>query len=83
VVVAPASGRRGLAHVDGVKVRDAIKVLEADGWRIDRQRGSHRIFRHDTKPGTVTVAGKPSIDLPAGTLASIRQQAGLSREQMK
>jgi len=66
-----------------VKVRDAIKVLEADGWRIDRQRGSHRIFRHDTKPGTVTVAGKPSIDLPAGTLASIRRQAGLSREQMQ
>ncbi len=48
-----------------MKIRDAIKVLEADGWRIDRQRGSHRIFRHDTKPGTVTVAGKPSIDLPA------------------
>lgn len=66
-----------------MKVRDAIKVLEADGWGIDRQRGSHRIFRHDTKPGTVTVAGKPSIDLPAGTLASIRRQAGLSREQMQ
>jgi predicted RNA binding protein YcfA (HicA-like mRNA interferase family) len=66
-----------------VKVREAIKILEADGWRLDRQRGSHRIFRHDTKLGTVTVAGKPSIDLLAGTLASIRRQAGLSREQMR
>jgi hypothetical protein len=37
----------------------------------------------NTKPGTVTVAGKPSIDLPAGTLVSIRRQAGLSREQMQ
>jgi predicted RNA binding protein YcfA (HicA-like mRNA interferase family) len=66
-----------------MKVRDAIKILEADGWRMDRQRGSHRIFRHGHKPGTVTVAGKPSIDLPAGTLVSIRRQAGLSREQMQ
>lgn len=66
-----------------MKVREAIKILEADGWRLERQRGSHRIFRHDTKPGTVTVAGKPSIDLPTGTLVSIRHQAGLSREQMR
>ncbi|MEO6858621.1 MAG: type II toxin-antitoxin system HicA family toxin [Solirubrobacteraceae bacterium] len=66
-----------------MKVRDVIKVLEADGWRLDRQRGSHRIFRHETKLGTVTVAGKPSIDLPAGTLASIGRPAGLSRKQMQ
>jgi predicted RNA binding protein YcfA (HicA-like mRNA interferase family) len=60
-----------------LKVRDLIKMLEADGWRQDRQRGSHRIFRHPTKPGSVTVAGKPSADMPPGTLASIRRQARL------
>jgi len=59
-----------------VKVREVIKLLEDDGWRLERQRGSHRIFRHASKPGTVTVAGKPSTDLPPGTLASIRRQAG-------
>ncbi len=66
-----------------MKVRDAIGVIEADGWRLDRQRGSHRIFRHATKPGTVTVAGHPGDDVPAGTLASIRRQAALSSEDMR
>lgn len=60
-----------------MKVREAIRLLEADGWRLDRQRGSHRVFRHTDKSGTVTVAGKPSMDIPPGTLASIRRQAGL------
>lgn len=60
-----------------MNVREAIRILEADGWRLERQRGSHRIFRHPTKPGTVTVAGKPSTDIPPGTLGSIRRQSGL------
>jgi predicted RNA binding protein YcfA (HicA-like mRNA interferase family) len=54
-----------------------IKLIEADGWRLVRQTGSHRQFRHPTKPGTVTVAGKPSTDVPPGTLISILRQAGL------
>jgi predicted RNA binding protein YcfA (HicA-like mRNA interferase family) len=33
--------------------------------------------RVDTKPGVVTVAGKPSDDLAPGTLKSIFKQAGL------
>jgi predicted RNA binding protein YcfA (HicA-like mRNA interferase family) len=40
-------------------------------------RGSHRQFRHTLKAGVVTVAGKPSLDLPTGTLKSILKQAGL------
>ena len=60
-----------------VKVREVIKLLEENGWRQERQRGSHRIFRHPNQPGGVTVAGKPSADLPPGTLGSIRRQAGL------
>jgi predicted RNA binding protein YcfA (HicA-like mRNA interferase family) len=61
-----------------VKFREVVKVLEEDGWRLDRQVGSHRQYRHATKPGTVTVAthslGK---DVKPGTLASIWKQAGL------
>ena len=60
-----------------MKVRAVIKLIEADGWRLVRQTGSHRQFRHPTKPGTVTVAGKPSTDVPPGTLANILRQAGL------
>ncbi|HLK09942.1 MAG TPA: type II toxin-antitoxin system HicA family toxin [Candidatus Binatia bacterium] len=62
-----------------MKVRDVISLIESDGWIQVRTKGSHRQFRHPTKPGLVTVAGKPSVDLPAGTLNSVLKQAGLKR----
>lgn len=52
-------------------------MLEADGWVLVRVRGSHRQLQHPRKPGTVTVAGKPSKDLPPGTWRSILRQSGL------
>ena len=38
-----------------MKYRDVIKLLEADGWFLERTVGSHLQFRHPNKPGTVTV----------------------------
>ncbi len=60
-----------------MKVRDVVRLLEEDGWYLTDQRGSHRQYRHPTKPGKVTVAGKPSTDVPPGTLGNIYRQAGL------
>lgn len=60
-----------------VKVRDAISIIEADGWRLAATRGSHRQYKHGDKPGRVTIPGKPNDDLPPGTWNSILKQAGL------
>ena len=60
-----------------MKVRKAVKMLEADGWYQVATRGSHRQYRHPTKRGRVTIAGKAGDDLASGTLNSIRKQAGL------
>jgi predicted RNA binding protein YcfA (HicA-like mRNA interferase family) len=60
-----------------VKVREAIKLIEDDGWFLVRTRGSHRQYKHAQKPGLVTIAGKPSDDLAPGTKNSILKQAGL------
>jgi predicted RNA binding protein YcfA (HicA-like mRNA interferase family) len=60
-----------------MKVRDAIRMLEDDGWRLIAMRGSHRQFKHPAKRGRVTIAGKASDDLAPGTLNSILKQAGL------
>ena len=60
-----------------MKIRDVLKMLEAEGWEVSRQRGSHRQLKHRTKPGLVTIAGKPNDDLAPGTLNSILKQAGL------
>jgi len=62
-----------------MKVRDVIKALERDGWRLDRTRGSHRQYKHSTKPGLVTVPGKPGDDLGIGTLNSVWKQAGIKQ----
>ena len=60
-----------------MKVREVLRRLRDDGWRLVRQQGSHRQLQHPTKPGTVTVAGPPSEDLHPKTAKSILRQAGL------
>ncbi len=60
-----------------MKVREAIRMIEDDGWFLVETRGSHRQFKHPAKPGRVTIAGKPSDDLAPGTRNSIMKQAGL------
>jgi predicted RNA binding protein YcfA (HicA-like mRNA interferase family) len=62
-----------------MKVSDVLRMLQDDGWYLHSTRGSHRQFKHSTKPGRVTVAGKPSDDLASGTLNSILKQSGLKK----
>lgn len=59
--------------------RELVKLLEKDGWFLERVEGSHLQYRHASKPGTVTVSagGKFSKDVPPGTLNSVMRQAGL------
>ena len=61
------------------KVKELVDLLEKEGWFEVRQRGSHRQYHHPTKPGTVTVSGKLSVEIPPGTLNSILKQAGLKK----
>jgi len=62
-----------------MKIRKIIKMLENDGWYLHRTKGSHRQYKHPQKPGTVTIAGKLSLDLPPGTLNSILKQSDLKK----
>ena len=64
-----------------VKVRDIIKTLEAEGWYLLVTRGSHRQYKHPSKPGRVTIAGHPNDDLAPGTLSSIYKQAQLKEDK--
>lgn len=63
-----------------MKAREVIKRLEADGWYNVKSRGGHRQFKHPTKKGRVTVAGKLGVDVPIKTLKSIWKQAGLEED---
>ena len=64
----------------GVKVRDVIKRIEADGWYLARVRGDHRHYKHLTKKGIVTISGHPGKDTPVGTLLSVFKQAQIEKE---
>ncbi len=54
-------------------------MVEQDGWSFVRQRGSHRQYRHPTKPGAVTISGHPGDDVDPRNLASILRQAQIER----
>ncbi len=60
-----------------MKVREIILLIETDGWTLVATRGSHRQYKHPTKPGRVTVAGAMSDEVAPGTRGSILKQAGL------
>ena len=59
-----------------MKVRELLKLLEREGWSIERIRGSHRQLKHPTNPGTVTVSGHLGDDIHPKTLKSVLRQAG-------
>ena len=62
-----------------MKVAALLRVLHEDDWYLVAIHGSHRQFKHPTKRGRVTVAGKPRDDLAPGTVKSILKQSGLKR----
>ena len=61
-----------------MKIRDIIRRIERDGWRLHSTVGSHRQYKHPVKKGRVTIAGHPSKDIDAKTLRSVLIQAGLN-----
>jgi predicted RNA binding protein YcfA (HicA-like mRNA interferase family) len=62
-----------------MKIRDIIKIIQADGWIIVHQKGSHRQYKHPDKKGRITIAGHPGDELAVGTLNSIFKQAGIDK----
>jgi predicted RNA binding protein YcfA (HicA-like mRNA interferase family) len=63
-----------------VKVRDAIRSVESDGWRQVRTTGSHRHYKYQSKPNVVTIPGHPGDELPKGALKSIPKAADIEAQ---
>ena len=56
------------------KIKDIIRLIEADGWYLITQKGSHRQYKHQIKKGRVTIPGKLSDDIHPKTENSILKQ---------
>ena len=65
------------------KVREAIRIIERDGWYHVRTNGSHRQYHHPEKPGTVTISGNLGNELDTRRWYSILRQAGLDRRDYR
>ena len=63
--------------------REVKRRLEAAGFRINSQRGSHVKFTRTTAEGTQTAIVPQHREVAMGTLRSILRQAGLSVEQFE
>jgi predicted RNA binding protein YcfA (HicA-like mRNA interferase family) len=62
-----------------MKVSAILRLLQEGGWYLAAMKGSQRQYKHASKPGRVTVAGKPGDDLAPGTLNSILKQSGIEK----
>jgi predicted RNA binding protein YcfA (HicA-like mRNA interferase family) len=60
-----------------MKVRDVIKLIEADGWYLVVTKGSHRQYKHAKKTSRVTIAGHPSDEMAPGTLNSVLETGAI------
>jgi predicted RNA binding protein YcfA (HicA-like mRNA interferase family) len=81
IVIEKAEGNYSAYVPDFLAALPPEQRLRRWRWRLARTRGSHRQYKHPSKPGTVTVAGKPSLDVPPGTLNAILKQADLKKEK--
>jgi predicted RNA binding protein YcfA (HicA-like mRNA interferase family) len=60
-----------------MKVREVIQLLQRNGWKEMRSKGSHRQFKHSNQPYVITVPGNDGKELALGTLNAILKKAGL------
>jgi predicted RNA binding protein YcfA (HicA-like mRNA interferase family) len=71
-----------VSQLPRVSGRRVVKALESVGYRIDRQRGSHIVVRHDNPPyRRLTIPDHAEI--AKGTLRAIIRQAGMTVEEFK
>ena len=60
-----------------VTYRELERRLLSDGWILDRQSGSHRIYKHVARKQIIVVSGhRPGERVRKGMLHKIMKQAG-------
>lgn len=58
---------------------DAVQALQRDGWKLDRQRGSHMVMIKAGSCFTLSVPNHRELD--RGTLRAIIRQSGLTVDE--
>jgi predicted RNA binding protein YcfA (HicA-like mRNA interferase family) len=67
-----------------IAARELCAALERDGFVLDRQRGSHRVYRnpHDGRRAVI-VYRRPGDTFPLKTLQAILEDLGWNESDLK
>jgi predicted RNA binding protein YcfA (HicA-like mRNA interferase family) len=67
----------------GISARRLVRALEADGFILQRIRGSHRIYRHADGRRVVVAFHALGDTFPMGTLRGMLDDAGWQDEDLQ
>jgi predicted RNA binding protein YcfA (HicA-like mRNA interferase family) len=67
----------------GISARQLVRALQADGFKLARSRGSHRVFRHPDGRRIVVAYHSPGDGFPIGTLRAMIVDTGWSEEDLR
>jgi predicted RNA binding protein YcfA (HicA-like mRNA interferase family) len=59
--------------------RDIMRRLQAEGWTLERVKGSHHVFKNP-KTGSIIILPHPRKDLGIGLVRAIYRQADWQRD---
>ncbi len=70
-----------MSKLPAMRARDVVRVAEALGFVLDRQRGSHAVFYRASDRRRVVIPMHSGTDLKTGTLRGIIADLGLTPEE--
>lgn len=70
-----------MSDIPSIKATEFIRVIQRLGFRFDRQRGSHAIYKHPETMERIVVAVHRGKDLKKKTLAGMLKDMGLDIEE--
>jgi predicted RNA binding protein YcfA (HicA-like mRNA interferase family) len=70
-----------MSKLPAVRPRDVVRVAEAIGFRLDRQRGSHAIYYRQADKRRIVIPMHSGRDLKPGTLRGIIGDLGLTPDE--
>ena len=69
-----------MPKISPISPNKLIKVLEKEGFKVARQKGSHVIMINDEK-NRIVIPMHPGKDIKPGLSRAILKEAGISREK--
>jgi predicted RNA binding protein YcfA (HicA-like mRNA interferase family) len=66
----------------GITARQFVKALQADGFVLQRVRGSHRVYRHPDGRRVVVAYHQLSDTFPIGTLRAMIADTGWQEDDL-